>query len=191
MSINRVNISGNLTRDPEMRATQAGTQILTFGVAVNDRRRNPQTGEWEDYPNYIDCVVFGNRAEPLSRFLSKGTKVAVEGKLRWSQWERDGQKRSKIEVIVDEVEFLSPRQAAGRRLPAPGRLSARAASAQRQHSPAQQSAADLCCASAHYLCPTAPSSRLRLRRTSTTRTSRSKNNRRSQSHQMKGTRRHG
>ncbi len=113
MSINRVNISGNLTRDPEMRATQGGTAILTFGVAVNDRRRNPQTGEWEDYPNYIDCVVFGNRAEPLSRFLSKGTKVAVEGKLRWSQWERDGQKRSKIEVIVDEVEFLSSRQQGG------------------------------------------------------------------------------
>ena len=109
MSINRVNISGNLTRDPEIRATQAGTSILTFGVAVNDRRRNPQTGEWEDYPNYIDCVVFGNRAEPLSRFLSKGTKVAVEGKLRWSQWERDGQKRSKIEVIIDELEFMSSR----------------------------------------------------------------------------------
>ena len=110
MSINRVNISGNLTRDPGMRATQTGTQILTFGVAVNDRRRNPQTGEWEDYPNFIDCVVFGNRAEALSRFLSKGAKVAIEGKLRWSQWERDGQKRSKIEVIVDEVEFLSSRQ---------------------------------------------------------------------------------
>ena len=111
MSINRVNISGNLTRDPEMRATTTGTQILSFGVAVNDRRRNPQTGEWEDVPNFIDCVVFGNRAEALSRFLSKGMKVAVEGKLRWSQWERDGQKRSKIEVIVDEVEFMSsPRQ---------------------------------------------------------------------------------
>ena len=110
MSINRVNISGNLTRDPELRATQGGSAVLTFGVAVNDRRRNPQTGEWEDYPNFIDCVVFGNRAEPLSRFLSKGMKVAIEGKLRWSQWERDGQKRSKIEVIVDEVEFLSSRQ---------------------------------------------------------------------------------
>ncbi len=110
MSINRVNISGNLTRDPELRTTQSGTAILSFGVAVNDRRRNPQTGEWEDYPNYIDCVVFGNRAEPLSRFLSKGAKVAIEGKLRWSQWERDGQKRNKIEVIVDEVEFLSSRQ---------------------------------------------------------------------------------
>lgn len=109
MSINRVNISGNLTRDPELRSTAGGTQVLTFGVAVNDRRRNPQTGEWEDVPNFVDCVVFGNRAEPLSRFLSKGTKVAIEGKLRWSSWERDGQKRSKLEVIVDEVEFLSSR----------------------------------------------------------------------------------
>jgi single-strand DNA-binding protein len=104
-----VNISGNLTRDPELRATSTGTQVLTFGVAVNDRRRNPQTGEWEDVPNFVDCVVFGNRADPLSRFLSKGSKVAIEGKLRWRQWEKDGQKRSKLEVIVDEVEFLSPR----------------------------------------------------------------------------------
>ena len=110
MSINRVNISGNLTRDPELRATASGTQILAFGVAVNDRRRNPQTNEWEDVPNFVDCVVFGARAEPLSRFLSKGSKVAVEGKLRYSSWEtKDGQRRSKLEVVVDEVEFLSPR----------------------------------------------------------------------------------
>ena len=110
MSINRVNISGNLTRDPELRATASGSQILSFGVAVNDRRRNQQTGEWEDYPNFVDCVVFGARAEPLSRFLSKGTKVAVEGKLRYSSWEtKDGQRRSKLEVIVDELEFMSSR----------------------------------------------------------------------------------
>lgn len=107
MSINRVNISGNLTRDPELRSTAAGTNILAFGVAVNDRRRNPDTDEWEDVPNFIDCIVFGARAEPLNKFLSKGSKVAIEGKLRWSQWERDGQKRSKIEVIVDEIEFMS------------------------------------------------------------------------------------
>ena len=114
MSINRVNISGNLTRDPELRMTGSGTQILAFGVAVNDRRRNPQSGEWEDYPNYVDCVVFGARAEPLSRFLSKGSKVAVEGKLRYSSWEtKDGQKRSKLEVVVDEVEFLSSRNQQG------------------------------------------------------------------------------
>ena len=107
MSINRVNISGNLTRDAELRTTQAGTGILAFGMAVNDRRKNPQTDEWEDVPNYIDCAIFGKRAESLAQYLVKGTKVAVEGKLRWSQWERDGQKRSKIEVIVDEIEFLS------------------------------------------------------------------------------------
>lgn len=113
MSINRVNISGNLTRDPELRMTGGGTQILSFGVAVNDRRRNPQSGEWEDYPNFVDCVVFGARAEPLSRFLAKGSKVAIEGKLRYSSWEtKEGQKRSKLEVIVDEVEFLSSRSGA-------------------------------------------------------------------------------
>ena len=80
---------------------------MGFGVAVNDRRKNQQTGEWEDYPNFIDCTMFGARAQSISRFLSKGSKVAIEGKLRWSQWERDGQKRSKIEVIVDEIEFMS------------------------------------------------------------------------------------
>ncbi len=109
MSINRVVISGNLTRDPELRRTQSGMAILNIGVAVNDRRRNQQTGEWEDYANYIDCVLFGNRAESLSNILAKGMKVAIEGKLRWSQWERDGQKRSKIEVVVDDLEFMSQR----------------------------------------------------------------------------------
>lgn len=112
MSINSVSISGNLTRSPELRSTQGGTSILTFGVAVNDRRRDPQSGEWKDYPNFIDCVVFGNRAEALQKFIDKGSKVFVHGKLRWSQWEKDGQKRSKIEVIVDEVEFLAGQQKA-------------------------------------------------------------------------------
>ncbi len=109
MSINRVIISGNLTRDSELRSTASGLPVLGFGVAVNDRRKNQQTGEWEDYPNFIDCTMFGARAESLSRYLSKGTKVSVEGKLRWSQWEREGQKRSKLEVIVDELEFVSSR----------------------------------------------------------------------------------
>lgn len=113
MSINRVNITGNLTRDPELRATQGGTQVLHLGVAVNDRRRNQQTGNWEDYPNFIDCVMFGTRAEAISRYLRKGTKVAIEGKLRYSSWERDGQKRSKIEVVVDEIEFMSSRTDGG------------------------------------------------------------------------------
>lgn len=109
MSINRVSLSGNLTRDPELRSTTSGSQVLSFGIAVNDRRRNAQ-GEWEDVPNYVDCVVFGARAESLSRFLAKGQKIVLEGKLRWSQWERDGQKRSKLEVIVDNLDFFSQRR---------------------------------------------------------------------------------
>ena len=110
MSINRVVISGNLTRDPELKATAGGTSVLKLGVAVNDRRKNQQTGEWEDVANFVDVTLFGARAEALSRYLSKGSKVAIEGKLRWSQWESQaGEKRSKLEVVADEVEFLSSR----------------------------------------------------------------------------------
>ncbi|MBR2790478.1 MAG: single-stranded DNA-binding protein [Eggerthellaceae bacterium] len=113
MSINKVMITGNLTRDPETRSTASGTSILSFSVAVNDRRKDPATGEWGDYANYIDCTYFAgssaNRIEYLQRNLAKGTLVAVEGKLRWSQWEaRDGSgKRSKIEVIVDDLVIMS------------------------------------------------------------------------------------
>lgn len=113
MSINRVNITGNLTRDPDLRHTSGGTAVLGIGVAVNDRRKNPQTGVWEDVPNFVDCTMFGARAESVARFLSKGSKVAIEGKLRYSSWEKDGQKRSKLEVVVDEIEFMSRGQQSG------------------------------------------------------------------------------
>ena len=108
MSINRVTISGNLTRDAELRQTASGMAVLGFSVAVNDRVKG-EDGQWTDRPNFIDCTMFGKHADAVSRFLSKGSKVAIEGKLRWSQWERDGQKRSKIEVIVDEIEFMASR----------------------------------------------------------------------------------
>lgn len=110
MSINRVMISGNLTRDAELRTTPSGTSILSFGVAVNDRRRNAN-GEWEDYPNFIDCTMFGRRAESLQNYLKKGLKVAIEGRLHYSSWEdrNSGQRRSKIDVTVDELEFMSSR----------------------------------------------------------------------------------
>lgn len=108
MSINRVAISGNIGNDPDLRQTASGVQVLSFSVAVNDRVKG-EDGQWTDRPNWIDCTMFGARAKSVSRFLSKGSKVAIEGKLRWSQWERDGQKRSKIEVIVDEIEFMASR----------------------------------------------------------------------------------
>lgn len=108
MSINRVNVSGNLTRDPELRYAQNGTAILDMGVAVNDRAKNPQTGEWEDRPNFVDLTMFGKRAEAVAPYLSKGSKVAIEGRLRYSSWQaKDGSKRSKLEVVVDEIEFMS------------------------------------------------------------------------------------
>ena len=109
-NINRVSISGNLTRDSELRSANNGTAILNFSVAVNDRRKVGE--EWQDVPNYIDCVVFGPRAVSLHNLLKKGVKVAIDGKLRWSSWEtKEGSKRSKLEVVVDELELMSaPKQ---------------------------------------------------------------------------------
>lgn len=107
MSINRVDLSGNLTRNAELTATPGGTQVARFGIAVNERVKNQRTGEWESRPNFIDCVMFGPRAEKLAQYLCKGTKVALDGRLRYSSWEKDGERRSKLEVIVDEVEFMS------------------------------------------------------------------------------------
>lgn len=117
MSINVVNISGNLTRDSELRRTAGGTDILVFCVAVNDRRRNKQTGEWEDHPNFVDCTMFGTRAEKLAGMLAKGTKVCILGKLYYKSWERDGQKRSKIEVTVDDIELMGRRGTASAPVP--------------------------------------------------------------------------
>ena len=112
MSINHVAISGNLTRDPELRSTSSGTDVLSFSVAVNDRRKNSATGEWEDCPNFIDCTMFGTRATSLVNILTKGMKVAVDGKLRYSSWEdqETGKKRSKLEIIPNDVDIMQRNQ---------------------------------------------------------------------------------
>lgn len=105
MSINKVIISGNLTHDPEKR--KAGdTPVLSFSVAVNDRKRNA-SGEWEDYANFIDCTLFGNRAKALADVLKKGMKVCVQGRLHYSAWEKDGAKRTKVEVTAEEIELMT------------------------------------------------------------------------------------
>jgi len=108
MSINRVCISGNLARDAELRQTRGGMAVLTFTVAVSDRRKDGD--EWRDFTNWVSCVLFGRRAEGIKKYMSKGRKVAVEGKLRYSEWETDAGKRSKLEVIADEVEIMAPRE---------------------------------------------------------------------------------
>lgn len=109
MSINQVSITGNLTREPELRNTQGGTAVLSFGIAVNDRRKN-SSGQWEDVPNFFECVTFGNRATALSDILAKGMKVAIAGKLHYSSWEKDGQKHSKVDIIAQEIELMQNRK---------------------------------------------------------------------------------
>lgn len=108
--LNTVSIGGNLCRDAELRATASGMAVLTFSVAVNESRKNQQTGEYEDYPNYVDCTMLGRRAESVSRYLTKGTYVALTGRLHQNRWQnKDGQNRSKLEVAVDNIHFESRR----------------------------------------------------------------------------------
>lgn len=108
--LNTVSIGGNLCRDAELRATASGMAVLTFSVAVNESRKNQQTGEWEDYPNYVDCTMLGRRAESVSRYLTNGTYVALTGRLHQNRWQnKDGQNRSKLEVTVDNIHFESRR----------------------------------------------------------------------------------
>lgn len=111
-SLNKASISGNLTRDAELRVTPNGTAVLELGVAVNEKRKNKQTGEYEDYPSFLDCVMYGKRAEALAQYLPKGTKVAVEGRLHQDRWEdkESGQNRSKVVIVVDEIDFMSTRR---------------------------------------------------------------------------------
>ena len=109
MSINHVAVVGNLTRDVELRSTQSGTAVLSFGIAVNDRRKNA-SGQWEDVPNFFECVTFGNRANALGDILTKGIKVAISGKLHYSSWEKDGQKHSKVDIIANEIELMQNRR---------------------------------------------------------------------------------
>lgn len=101
--------TGNLTRDPELRQTQGGQQVLQFSIACNESRKNQQTGQWEEVPNFIDCVVWGTRAEKLAQIMRKGMKVSLSGRLHYSKWQaKDGTNRSKLEVYASEV-VLPPR----------------------------------------------------------------------------------
>jgi single-strand DNA-binding protein len=113
-NINRVIITGNLTRDPELRSLPSGNSVCSLRVACNGRRRNPTTTEWEDQPNYFDVTVWGAQGENCSRFLSKGRGVAVDGRLQWREWtDKEGQKRQSVDIVADSVQFLGGRDDAG------------------------------------------------------------------------------
>ena len=109
-NINRVIITGNLTRDPELRSTGGGLSVCKLGIAVNTRKKNGASGEWEEKPNYFRVTVFGAQGENCARFLTKGRPVAIDGRLEWSQYEdTNGQKRESIDIIADSVQFLGGR----------------------------------------------------------------------------------
>jgi single-strand DNA-binding protein len=112
-NINVVVITGNLTRDPELRSTPGGTSVCKLRVAVNSRRKD-QSGNWVDKPNYFDVTVWGAQGENCANYLSKGRPVAVEGRLDWREWEdKDGGKRQGVEIIANSVQFLGSRDGGG------------------------------------------------------------------------------
>ena len=113
-SINRVVLVGNLTRDPELKSLPSGMAVCDLGLAVNHGRKNQQTGEWVEEPNYFRVSVFGSQAESCARFLAKGRQVAIDGRLRWRQWDApDGTKREAVEIVAETVQFIGPRDGAG------------------------------------------------------------------------------
>jgi single-strand DNA-binding protein len=112
-NINRVIMTGNLTRDPELRSLPSGMSVCSLRIACNTRRKG-QSGEWEDKPNYFDVTVWGAQGENCAKYLSKGRPIAVDGRLEWREWEtQDGQKRQAVDIIADSVQFLGGRDDAG------------------------------------------------------------------------------
>jgi single-strand DNA-binding protein len=114
-NINRVVLTGNLTRDPELRHTGGGTAVCELRVAVNSRRKDGTTGEWMDKPNFFDVVVWGAQGENCATYLSKGRPVAIEGRLDWREWEakEGGGKRQAVQIIANTVQFLGSRDGGG------------------------------------------------------------------------------
>ena len=108
-NINRVVMTGNLTRDPELRTTPSGTSVCSLRIACNTRRKD-SSGEWVDKPNYFDVTVWGRQGENAAEYLQKGRPVAVDGRLEWREWEDgNGNKRQAVDIIAESVQFLGSR----------------------------------------------------------------------------------
>ena len=111
-SYNRVVLVGNLTKDPELRYISSGTAVTEIGLAVNDRRKNA-SGEWVDETQFIDITLWARTAEVASEYLSKGSSVLIEGRLKLDRWEKDGQKHSKLRVVGERMQMLGGRSGSG------------------------------------------------------------------------------
>jgi len=112
-NINVVCVTGNLTKDPELRTLNSGTSVCELRIAVNSRRKD-QSGNWVDKPNYFDVTVWGAQGENCATYLSKGRPVAIEGRLDWREWETpEGQKRQAVQIVANSVQFLGSRDSGG------------------------------------------------------------------------------
>jgi len=111
-SYNRVILVGNLTRDVDIRYLQSGSAVCDVSLAVNDRRKSA-SGEWVEETTFVDVTLWGRTAEVASEYLSKGSPVLIEGRLKLDQWETDGQKRSKLKVVGEKMQMLSSRGSGG------------------------------------------------------------------------------
>ena len=111
-SLNQVTLMGNLTRDPELRQTPTGQNVCSFSLALN-RSYKDASGEWQEATDYIDIVAWGPLAERVAQYLSKGRRCLVQGRLQSRSWEQDGNKRSKVEVLANDVTFLDSRGGGG------------------------------------------------------------------------------
>lgn len=141
-TINKAVVSGNLCQDPALRQTRGGTEVLSLRVAVNDRVKSSQTGEWEDRPSFLDVTVFGGMASALSRSLAKGSGVAVAGKLRQRSWEDEsGTRRYRVEIVAEDVVPLGRRDRAQAPQPAQPPVAAAPAPAAERPMSAEEAAA--------------------------------------------------
>jgi single-strand DNA-binding protein len=110
-NINRVVLTGNLTRDPELRSTSSGMSVCSLRIACNTRRKDQSSGDWVDKPNYFDVTVWGAQGENCARFLAKGRPVAIDGRLEWREWQdQNGNNRQAVDIIADAVQFLGSRE---------------------------------------------------------------------------------
>lgn len=116
-SINRWVGTGRLTRDPSLKTLPSGDAVCEFSIALNSRAK--KDGEWVDHTDFIDIVAYGNTAENVAQYMGKGRMIGVDGRLRHERWEKDGQKRSKIVVVANVVQFLDSKDGERERAPEP------------------------------------------------------------------------
>ena len=113
-NINRVVVSGNLTRDPELRQLAGGNSVCKLRIAVNTRKKDRDSNQWSDHPNYFDVTVWGAQGENVAKYLTKGSPLLIDGRLEWREWQaQDGQTRQAVEIIAENTQFIGGRDGGG------------------------------------------------------------------------------